>query len=87
MSIYSKARTKLAMNTILVSLCVIIGIWLLLFVTDYIMFKCSMPLLFSKTRVEEIDGKRITTESGLGYYVVMDENNTSVLYLFGHKIK
>lgn len=87
MSIYSKARAKITIGTVLISLGIIVGCWLLLFVTDYIMFKNNMPMLFSRTRIEEQNGKHITVENGLGYYVIMDENNVSELYLFGHKIK
>lgn len=86
MDIYSKARAKVTIGTVLISLGVIVGLWLMIFVTDYIMYKNNMPILFSVTRVEEIDGKHITIESGLGYYVIMDENNISNLYLLGHKI-
>lgn len=87
MSIYSKARTKITINTVLISLGIIAACWLLLFVTDYIMFKNNMPILFSKTTIQEQNGKHITIENGLGYYVIMNENNVSELYLFGHKIK
>ena len=86
MSIYSKARVKITISTILMCLGIIVGLWLLLFITDYIMFKNNMPILFSVTKVEEREGKRITIESGLGYYVIMDDN-ISELYLFNHKIK
>lgn len=85
MSIYSKARAKITTSTVLLSLGIIIGLWLLLFVTDYIMFRNNMPLLFSSTKVEDISGKRVTIESGLGYYVISDESKTE-LYLFGNKI-
>jgi len=87
MSIYSKERTKITISTILVSLGIILCLWLLLFVTDYIMYKNDMPLLFAKTEIREIQEKRVTVESGLGYYVIMDENNLSEMFLFGYKIK
>lgn len=86
MSIYSKERTKITISTVLASLGIIIGIWLLLFVTDYIMFKNDMPLLFSTTEIQEQGDKHVTIETGLGYYVMKDENNVSELYLFGNKI-
>ena len=86
MSIYSKARVKITISTVLISLSVIVGAWLLLFATDYILFKNNMPILFARTKIEEREDKRITIESGLGYYVIMDENNQAELYVFGHKI-
>jgi len=51
------------------------------------MYKNDMPLLFAKTEIREIQEKRVTVESGLGYYVIMDENNLSEMFLFGYKIK
>ncbi len=87
MSIYSKARTKITISTILISLAVIVGSWLLLFGTDYILFKNNLPILFSKTEIQEQVGERTITDTGLGYYVITDENNVSQMYLFGHKIK
>lgn len=87
MSIYSKARLKITIGTVATCLGIIVSLWLLLFVTDYIMFKNSMPILFAITKVEQRDGQHITVESGLGYYVIMDENNTSEFYLFNRKIK
>lgn len=87
MSIYSKARAKITIATVFTCLGIIVGLWLLLFATDYIMYRNDMPILFSKTKIEDIDGKHITIEQGLGYYVVMNEENLSELYLFGKKIK
>ena len=87
MSIYSKARTKVTISTILISLAVILGAWLLLFGTDYILLKNDMPILFSKTEIKEQQGERLVIDTGLGYYVITDENNISQMYLFGHKIK
>ena len=87
MSIYSKARAKITISTVLISLGIIVSMWLLLFVTDYIMYKNNMPLLFSTTKIEDIDGKHIIIETGLGYYVIMDENTISEMYLFKYKIK
>lgn len=87
MSIYSKERTKVTVGTVLISLGIIACFWLLLFVTDYIMFKLDMPILFSKTTIQEQNGKYITIETGLGYHVVIQENNVSEFFLFGNKIK
>ena len=87
MSIYSKERAKITVRTVVTSLGIIIGIWALLFVTDYIMYKSNMPLLFSKTHIEEKESGHMTIENGLGYYVIKDENSNSELYLFGWKIK
>lgn len=87
MSIYSKERTKITIGTVLISLCIIVSFWLLLFITDYIMFKLGMPILFSKTKIQEQNDKYITIETGLGYYVIMQEDNVSEFYLFGNKIK
>ena len=87
MSIYSKARIKVTIITVLICMSIIVGSWLLLFVTDYIMFKNNMPILFSVTKVEERNGEYITLESGLGYYVIIYGDNTSELYLFNRKIK
>lgn len=87
MGIYAKARIKVTISTVLISLGIIVGLWLLLFVTDYIMFRNDMPMLFSTTKVEQINGEHISIERGLGYYVIMDEENPPELYIFGHKIK
>ena len=87
MSIYTKARAKITISTVLISLGIIVGFWLLLFVTDYIMYKNNMPILFASTKIQDIDGKHIITENGLGYYVITNDENTQELYLFGHKIK
>ena len=87
MSIYSKARTNITISTVCVSLGIIVGLWLLIFITDYLMFKNDMPILFSTTTIEEIEGKHITIETGLGYSVITNENNESELYVFGNKIK
>ena len=84
MSIYSKARAKITIGTVLISLAIVVGAWLLLFTTDYIMYKNDMPMLFSATKVNE---QHVTTEQGLGYYVIMNQENVSEFYLFGHKIK
>lgn len=87
MSIYSKERTKITIGTVLVSLGIIACLWALLFVTDYIMFKLDMPMLFSKTKIEEQDGEYITVETGLGYYAITQGDTEAQLYLFGNKIK
>jgi len=87
MSIYTKARAKITISTVLISLGIIVGFWSLLFFTDYIMYKNDMPILFATTKVEDINGRYITIENGLGYYVITNENNVQELYLFGHKIK
>ena len=57
-----------------------------LFVTDFVLFKNNMPLLFSKAKVEEIEGRHYTIERGLGYYVITDTDNVPQLYVFGNKI-
>ena len=87
MGIYTKARAKITVGTVLISLGVIVGLWLLLFVTDYMMYKNNMPLLFSATKVEEIEGKHYSIERGLGYYVITDTENVPEFYVFGNKIK
>lgn len=87
MGIYEKARTKIAVSTVIISLCVVLGLWSLLFIADYIMFNNNMPILFAKSKVEEIDGKHITVEKGFGYYVITNEQNISEFYFLGHKIK
>ena len=87
MGIYTRARIKITVITIASILGVIIGIWAILFTTDYIMFKNGYPLLFAITKVEEIEDKHIITESGLGYYVIQNEQDTPKLYLFGRKVK
>ena len=87
MSIYSKERTKITINTILISLAVIVGLWLLLFVTDYILYKNGVPMIFSKMEIKEENGNHVTIETGLGYYSIVEENNTPELYLFGYKIQ
>lgn len=87
MSIYTKARAKITISTVIISLGVIIGFWLLLFVTDYIMFKNDMPILFAITTVQDVEDKHVIIESGLGYYVITNDENVPELYLFGHKIK
>ena len=60
MSIYSRVRTKITIGTICISLGIIVGLWLLLFGVDYIMFKNNKPILFGTTKVEEISGNHIT---------------------------
>lgn len=87
MSIYSKVRIKLTIVTVMVSLSIIIGGWLFLFTTDYIMFRNNVPMLFATTKVEEIKDERITVESGLGYYVILYGNGAKEFYLLNHKIK
>ena len=84
MGIYTKARAKITIGTVLVSLGIIVGLWLLLFVTDYVMYRNNMPMLFSTTKVNE---QYVTMEQGLGYYVIINTDNVSEFYLFGHKIK
>lgn len=84
MGIYTKARAKITIGTVLVSLGIIVGLWLLLFATDYIMYRNNMPMLFSTTKVNE---QHVTMEQGLGYYVITNTENVSEFYLFGHKIK
>lgn len=87
MSIYTKARVRITLGTVLVSLGIIVGVWALLFITDYVMYKNNMPILFATSMVEEINEKHVAIEKGLGYYVITNEENISELYLFGHKIK
>ena len=87
MSIYSRARAKITIGTILISLGIIVGLWLLLFVADYIMFTNNMPILFGTTKIEDINGNHVITESGLGYFVITNGTNSPELYVFGHKIK
>lgn len=87
MSIYAKRRVKITLSMLLVAVGIVVGFWSLLFVTDYIMFKNNMPILFATNTVEEVDGVYVMTEKGLGYYVITGENNVSELYLFGHKVK
>lgn len=87
MSIYTKARAKVTIGTVLISLSVIVGAWLFLFGVDYIMYVNDRPILFGTTRIEDINGVRVITESGLGYYVIINGEETSELYVFGHKIK
>ena len=87
MGIYTKSRIKITVGTVLISLGVILGLWGLLFVTDYIMFVNNKPIIFSATSIEEINGEYITIEKGLGYYVITSKENVSELYLLGEKIK
>lgn len=87
MSIYTKERVKVTVGTVLISLAVIIGFWALLFATDYVLYRNKLPLLFSKTSVQDIDGKHYTIENGLGYYVITNTENVPEFYLFGNKIK
>ncbi len=87
MSIYSKERTKITIGTVLISLGIIVSFWALLFVTDFVMFNLDMPILFSKTTIQEQNGEYVTIETGLGYYVIMQQDNLSEFYLFGNKIK
>ena len=87
MGIYARARVKITVLTVIISIGVIIGFWSVLFVTDYIMFKNEFPLLFATSTVKEINGEHIITESGLGYYVIKNDTDTPELYLFGHKVK
>lgn len=87
MGIYAKARAKVTIGTVLISLSIIVGFWLLLFVTDYIMYKNDMPILFAVTKIQDINGNHVITERGLGYYVITNEENAPELYVFGHKIK
>ena len=84
MGLYTKVKAKITIGTVLISLSVIIGFWALLFVTDYVLYRNNMPMLFSATSVNE---QHITTEQGLGYYVITNTDNVSEFYLFGHKIK
>ncbi len=87
MSIYSRARTKIVISTVFVCVGIIVGLWLVVFATDYTMFSNGNPMLFAKTTVEQYEDKYITIEKGLGYYAIMNEQNKPVMYLFGHKIK
>lgn len=87
MGIYTKERVKITVATILTALGVIIGIWLLIFGTDYVLFRMDKPLLFSTTKVKEVDGKHYIVETGLGYYVIKDTENVGEFFVFGKKIK
>ena len=87
MGIYTKSRIKITVGTVLISLGIILGLWGLLFVTDYIMFVNNKPIIFSRTSIEEINGEYITIENGLGYYAITSEKNAPELYLLGKKIK
>lgn len=87
MSIAGRERSKITFVTVLISLGIIVLLWALLFVTDYIMFKKNMPLIFSKTYVNDTtDNGHKTYEQGLFYYVLQTEN-TKEMYLFNKKIK
>ena len=87
MNIYTKERTKITIGTIFCSLGIILGLWLCLFITDFVLYKNNMPMLFSKTDINVVDEKREITEVGLGYYTIHTEENVSEFYLFGKKIK
>lgn len=87
MSIYTKARAKITIGTVLISLSIIAGVWLFLFGVDYMMYINDRPILFGTTRIEDINGVHVITESGLGYYVITNGEEASELYVFGHKIK
>ena len=87
MNRYTKARIKVLVITIFATLGIILAMWLGLFVTDYIMYKNDRPMLFAETRVEDINGKRVIVEQGIGYYIITNDQNVAELYLFGHKIK
>lgn len=87
MSIYTKARAKITISTIVISLGVIVGIWLFLFGVDYMMHINGRPILFGTTNIEDINGVPVITESGLGYFVITSGNNAPELYVFGYKIK
>lgn len=84
MGLYTKVRTRITIGTVLVSLSIIVGLWTLLFVTDYVLHRNNMPMLFSATSVNE---QHVTIEKGLGYYVITNTDNLSEFYLFGHRIK
>ena len=87
MSIYSQSRVKITLSTVLISLSIVIALWLLLFIPDYILFKNNMPILFGTTKVEDVNGVHVITESGLVYYVITIGNNVPELYVFGNKVK
>lgn len=87
MSIAGRERSKITFLTVIMSLGIIVLLWSLLFVTDYIMFKKNMPTIFSKTTVKDAtDNRHEIYEQGLFYYVVT-ENNNREMYLFNKKIK
>ena len=86
MSIYSKERTKVTIGTVLISLGIIASFWLLLFVTDYIMFRNNKPTVFTNSHVEQTENGKITYEDGAFYYVVTNEKEQKTLYLFNNKI-
>ena len=86
MSIYTKERIKITFGTVVICLTVIISFWVLLFVTDYVMFTLDRPILFSITNITETEGRRVIKEQGVGYYVIQ-EDGVSKFYLFGKKLK
>lgn len=87
MSFRKKEGAKITIGTIFVSLSIVCILWLCLFITDYVMYKNNKPTLFSIVKVQEIEGKHVTYERGLGYYVYVDANGVSEMYLLGRKIK
>lgn len=87
MSRYSKERAKITIGTILISLAIIVGLWLMLFLADYTMYKNEKPIIFGNTKIQDLDGTRITMENGLGYYVITNGSDVPQMYLFGYKIK
>ena len=87
MSIYSKERAKITIGTILMSLAIIVGLWLMVFVSDYMMYKNEKPIIFGTIKIQDVGGTRVTIENGLGYYVITNGLDAPQMYLFGYKIK
>lgn len=85
MSIYTKARAKITLSTVIISLSVVVGLWLCAFITDYIMYRNNMPGIFSMTKVTTVNDERITYEQGLGYNVKTVDGKAQ-MYLLGYEI-
>ena len=85
-NIYKKAKAKITISTVIISLVLVIVLWGCLVITDYIIYIKDKPTIFStKTIVDKIDGYE-TYEQGICYTVVVNDSNEKIFYLFGKEI-
>ena len=87
MDIYKREKAKITVSTVVISLAIVAVLWLCLFITDYIMFSIGNPTIFSRRKVKDVETGHRTYENGIGYNVIIDEENKSTMYLFGREIK
>ena len=84
--VYLKELFKKIFKIIVITFVIISIIWAVVFTIDYLVYKNRNQTIFTITKIENDKDGYTTTQNGLGYKYVLENDNTK-LYIFGKEVK